>query len=783
MNDFELVTIAGLLHDVGKLIHRGRSVKGNHMRASAGFTDQLPDAVKGLIGDSLDDLSSLVMCHHDAWYFPPDYRVSNITDDRVRTLATIVSTADNYSSYERDESRRNPSGPATPLDLVFAQVGVEENDILRKWSYPLGTLKPDVMPIEYQKLDTNAIDRHVEAFRKDIEKFNPTTFRQMYTGLLTLLYKYTAFLPSATMDYLSSISLFDHLRTTSAIAACIYRYHEENNEWDQDSIKHHKKDRFRLYAGYVMGIQNYIFDIAENTGKGGVAKRLRARSLYVQLLSDAAAYRTVHELDLPISNIVLAAGAKFYILVPNTESVTARLDELTRKMNADLLDRFNGELWLNTASRSFDQSYFDTETPGKSKGFSTVLSWVNADLALGKLNPMKSMLCKEDSWNADAFLRPTSFEGKPACPVCGRKFPVINRDVDQCKWCALDERTGQRLPRTHALAFYPDKSGDIDVLDWSVSLVENGCPVKGDPYVVSEISTEHLDISAPYPVNLKPIANYIPTDEDGRVKTFEKIAERRKGYELLGYLKADVDNLGLLVSEGFKRDNHGNLDSISRIATFSRQLEMFFSGWIKHSLETKYSDCYTVYCGGDDLFIIGPWDRIIDLSTEISSRFADYTHNPEMTLSAGISLVKPSYPLAAASRAVIEALGKAKKRPEKDSVSILSDTMGWDDLAVVTEDYTQLAGRVGVTSAFLYHLLWCGRNYRRYKEFDDVDGLKYHPLLAYNIARNLSGRDQQSVKTWAVRFLDMPMEGRVEREAAHLDVIAGLAIFASRGGG
>ncbi|MFZ8783883.1 MAG: hypothetical protein ACO2O3_00135, partial [Thermocrinis sp.] len=68
------------------------------------------------------------------------------------------------------------------------------------------------------------------------------------------------------------------------------------------------------------------------------------------------------------------------------------------------------------------------------------------------------------------------------------------------------------------------------------------------------------------------LANTVPTkEEEGKilVKDFEEMVEEEEGYKLLAFVKMDVDNLGLIFSQGLKEDY-----SISRVATLSRSLDL-----------------------------------------------------------------------------------------------------------------------------------------------------------------------------------------------------------------
>lgn len=151
-------------------------------------------------------------------------------------------------------------------------------------------------------------------------------------------------------------------------------------------------------------------------------------------------------------------------------------------------------------------------------------------------------------------------------------------------------------------------------------------------------------------------ANYVPLNDKGQILTFEDISEKSRwqrddktfGSDLIGVLKADIDNLGLVFSKGFEiprkvEEGIPELDrkTISRYLTLSRMIELFFSGWMREImaadnkeaiidelkglegidkdrfvryLKTDYVDfknIYTVYSDGDDLVLVGPWETMI----------------------------------------------------------------------------------------------------------------------------------------------------------------------------
>ncbi len=104
--------------------------------------------------------------------------------------------------------------------------------------------------------------------------------------------------------------------------------------------------------------------------------------------------------------------------------------------------------------------------------------------------------------------------------------------------------------------------------------------------------------------SLSKIPYYLPTNENGEVKDFEELVGLGNGedsFTKLAMLKADLDNLGSVFSEGLRESI-----SISRYATLSRMLNYFFSLYVNYSLKANdnFKDIYTVFSGGDDLCVI-----------------------------------------------------------------------------------------------------------------------------------------------------------------------------------
>ena len=87
-------------------------------------------------------------------------------------------------------------------------------------------------------------------------------------------------MPSAAYVDHPDISLFDHLKTTSALATCLYYYSQENEFKFTD-----KEDAYLIVNGDISGIQKFIYKISSpQEAQKGMSKRLRGRSLYLNQL-------------------------------------------------------------------------------------------------------------------------------------------------------------------------------------------------------------------------------------------------------------------------------------------------------------------------------------------------------------------------------------------------------------------------------------------------------------------------------------------------------------------
>ena len=283
----------------------------------------------------------------------------------------------------------------------------------------------------------------------------------------------------------------------------------------------------------------------------------------------------------------------------------------------------------------------------------------------------------------------------------------MDEGEDMCRNCENDTEIGGKLPKIKQFSFSRGK-GQYELIEgYYLNLDED----TAEPYLVMRLNDS--DISGMYsrPVTVYYAVNNVPVRDSGtngqrgsfEVKTFGEIADGAKGCKKIGILKADVDTLGFLFSEGLQREDR-NMGTIARVNTLSRMLELFFNGYLHEIIATKYKNVYCVFAGGDDLFLLGPWNEMPELAIEINKKFHEYTgFNPCTTLSAAICTANGNGHISTLAEYCEQKLSQVKKRinpvvyPDKggrNGVYFLDEFMVWEDFE------TQIAIGRKISSAY-----------------------------------------------------------------------------------
>ena len=526
-----------------------------------------------------------------------------------------------------------------------------------------------------------------------------------------LLHEYAWCLPA----HHAEVSLYDHARLTAALAACLYRLR---------AISPYPQRPLRLAVGDLSGIQSYIFDIAA-VGAAGASRRLRARSFSIALLSDLASHALVQQFDLPLTNILMSSGGKFYVLLPNGSDaeVELRLQDFRRQVDEWLYEHYNGEIGLNLASLPLSARELAASGPGVD-GFGALLDWLNHELDREKQQRARSIWQATGQWAEARFVIRQDFGGAGDCASC-HKFAITDTEHRLCAQCARQSQLGSKLTRVWGIEFRraaDNTHADITFLgDYQAHVLTQPPSDKPDPntYLVVRLNDPRLTEVSNFPATFRYLANHIPTETNGAPWDFEQIANSAAGRSLLGYVKADVDFLGTLLAEGLRdeQDEHSR-DTAAHTLALSREIELFFSGWLENLLTTEFKTTYTIFSGGDDLFLLAPWSDCLRLAERVNAEFNRFAcDNPEVHLSAGILYTKPGYPISRAAADAEDALEKSKRADPlvKNRLTILGDTLEWSKLSTVTKHVSILEkfDDRNLRSAFLYRLTEYADLYRQ----------------------------------------------------------------------
>ncbi|MEI6125149.1 MAG: type III-A CRISPR-associated protein Cas10/Csm1 [Pseudomonadota bacterium] len=794
------IAMAGMLHDIGKFMQRAEVplsdaskrmeytlcpvYKGFYSHKHVLWTNEFFNLHEShrILGATkeFDSIANLASYHHNA---------SNKMQEIIQLADRLSSGSDRVENEEEADDKTGYK--KTRLHSILEYMAIEHNDMTspqyRYELHPLDDKAENCFPVHSNSLSppdgdllVNAYGQLWDEFQKDSVKLSCEDIPSFVTSLLSLLEKHTWCIPSSTIDR-PDISLFDHAKTTAAIAVALYLYHIDRGDLKtaQMNTKNEEK-KYILLVGDLSGIQNYIFNI-KNVGVGGTAKRLRARSFFLSLLSDIAAHKILHAFSLPLTNLLMSSGGKFYLMLPNIKNAPELLQELRAEFDTWCMRNLNGEVAVNTAYADFSCAEL--------LQFNQVLKTINDKLQQAKNAPFKSYLSDSKGWKQNAFmLEHVSFKDEESlCKSCNKFAGVMRQEQDivMCDHCYVDVNLGRELVSATNIQLFNRPAGSYKIFDYSFTLLRKGGKASRGEYLQYQLNNWSYTDNAGA-IRPKYFANHVPTFDNNTCKRcnennksecmdsenavqgnpmfFSCLAQSSRGRKALGILKADVDNLGLIFIKGFRAEQE---KAISRITTLSRLLDTFFTGRLDYILRSEFSNLYTVYAGGDDLLVLGPWSDVIQFSMRLRSEFDAYCcRNPDFTLSAGMSVVKPRIPIYAAIDAADMLLDEAKhlsalgEEEPKDQMAALGDCFKWDMAETVLADAEKMAGwqeQKKISMGFARLLLTSGEMYRTFKQTGETKHLKFSPLLAYSIARNISSKENELLM-WAQDLTDIANE-------------------------
>lgn len=694
------VLLGALLHDLGKVGQRAGFSGNCHEIASAILNPLLPHGLQ-----EAGKLASV-----------PE--ATAVLTTPGNTPAKILHIADWISAGKRDESTKEI---AAPLLSLFSLVDIEKGSLPKSAFYPPQSLRLDsnvIFPDDKMPEFASAYKSSWQSLIDDLALAQGIEDAESYaTTLLYLLKKHTWAVPFSASQENQDVSLFDHSRIACAIAACLMKENADPDEVSSELISENTaKDRFLLVAGDVSGIQDFLYTITSK----GAAKGLRGRSLYLQLLSDAAAKFMLRELDYPLANLIYSGGGHFYILISSADE--NRLQDLKLALERALLQMHQGDIFLALGCAKLAVRDLLIASDGEQSGLSA--QWGRAMNQAGISKLQRFSLLGSEAYEEIFGLNPEEKGGvAPVCDVCKREGDLWYRSQSGwmrwyrpnlekafCHHCMTFEKMGERLPRMKYLIEVQGGKKD-ESLDGN--LLCRFEPLGMDYYYCQDraklqpllknfhqsrliiyslepdkfIDENLVKIAAENDAALgfRLIAKATPMTENETIAEVSELAGRSCGVPRIGILRMDVDDLGLVFSKGL-----GKRASLSRISTLSTMLSIFFDGWIDRICQDWPDQAYLIYSGGDDLFLIGSWDAIPEIAIRIREDFRAYTcFNPNFSLSAGITIAAEKYPLyrsaESAKRALDDAKARDKNGKKKDAISFLNETMDWTEMRISKE--------------------------------------------------------------------------------------------------
>ena len=792
MNQPSLIesTLGCFLHDMGKLWQRAGgsqqnlraevrnrasdilpSRDGRHTHLHALWTDEFLGSYPLLFpqGVNANMVRQVAVYHHN-----PDSAASWL----CATADRLASGMDRKPKDEEAETASESPGGwdkfiKTPLRSCYNAVNLDPGQASNErsaWVLALKKLDPadDLAPVRNPDLASypGQYKRLRQEMHEELQELSQSNLPidVFCESILSLSERYLSTVPSSTIDQ-PDISLHDHARATAAVGAALYRYHECDKSLDQkEAIQNNELKKFCWVAGDLSGIQASLFRLA-NQQVRGVNKILRARSFLIAMLLEATLLECRTRLGLPVFSVLQNAGGRFLLLAANTPDIHKKINELRKTVEKWTWERYSGELAINLAvSEPFRGTDLQLEK------FRDTVSLAAKALGESKLRAFETI--------SDPVHRREYPYGP--CKACNVRPGEQEREENdyRCRACFDEEKLGSRLPHIQYFGWttkqpLPNESSIAFFGGWHLVWSEEKPESIHRFQSLQRLYRPGLAKTGDLPIRF--VANYVPrlkekekdsplyrslSDEakqiePGELKTFEHLAadaletgdsgsQELLGEPFLAVLKADVDRLGQIFSRGIQ-----NL-SLGRYAAVSRFTDFFFTGRLMHFLREKFPSTYTVYAGGDDLLLIGPWRQMIELAAFLRSEFERWTgSNPSITLSAAIELMKVNHPLNRVARSAEERLRSAKQAG-RNRVSVIDDEpFSWKELENQLCKADKLAGllkRDQLPTALAYRLLYFVQQRLNAETKHDLAAANWRARWGYQLARNLPPREPKNAE-------------------------------------
>ncbi len=538
---------------------------------------------------------------------------------------------------------------------------------------PVGAIADSEPLIPYPVNQPPDLTQYKDTIKAELKKIEPQDWKNL--SLLTLIIeKYGSCLSFSESD----IALIDMARSTAAVACAIDRNPEADN--------------ICLIAGDLSGIQKFIYTISSD----GALKSLRARSFYLELVAEEIVQQLLAKLDLPRTSFIYAGGGNLYLLASATETTKTVVIEVQATFNKWLLGKFQAKIFLalavsepfptaDVANAKFAEhwnSAIKEVNKQKSRKFSTEIG----DLIDIKVSYEKCRVCHRDDTEDLDRLNRHELDSVLACPTCRQMFDLGS---ELLRFEVIIRSSEQQIPgAAHTISFdLPRGSIYYQVFsNWKQIVKDADTALLVNDWEVQHYQFRHFRNAVPLLLGNYAIESL---KEPGKTMRAGELAEKSEGIKRVGYLRMDVDNLGKIFAKGL-----GDKHSLPRLAGLSRQMSYFFKVYLNSLAKERCANLpkgakvlnqgdrqnlLFIYAGGDDLFISGAWNEVLEFAFDVYQAFRAYTgYNRDITLSGGISINDVKFPLYQAASESGEA-EEAAKGNGRDSLGLFGEVFKWDE--------------------------------------------------------------------------------------------------------
>lgn len=863
-NKRKTIYLAALLHDIGKFYQRANS------RLLREYTDEHLERMKSLICPEnesggfgyqhawwtykfLYDQKGIFDQIQDQGKYPFKSEVNENTDqDNLVNLAIyhhkpngesdlqkLIQLADWWSSgMERSSSNMEKEEGENYGRLKYKKVRLKNllsliNDHKDNKTFPIAPVSLTNEILKSESIDLKSLNneeassyynRLWEEFITQIKDLPKDSTKGFLESFLQLLYKYTSNIPASTND-LAHISLYEHLKTTAAIASCLYDYQQDTGCLFNDIKNNEETLPLLLSCWDISGIQKFIYNVSGEKA----AVSLKGRSFYLQLLMETIKQKVM---DNPAiqgfgGQIIYSSGGKMFILLPNTEKCKKAIDDIHSEFERIIWNEHKDQLYINQGHVEFrgkhqkngEIIYRDALGNLKTENQTLADLWeaVIDKAAQNKYRKYQTLFGGELSlepwgkWGGDyAVCAVTGEEGK----IGDNLTRLEKSDTVVTKGVKQQIELGEALKDVDYLITYlkQDVEGNeylknriTDKNKKNKYLTIQGTDIHHYLFDQKELTKEDSKFRNITSVDVSKVKRINDTDfhritslkgnkcaygfqfyggnkqalYNDRNKTFEELCwtdeENGKESTYLGVLRMDVDNLGKIFKEGLPKE----LRSFSAYSTLSAQLDWFFSGYLntlRNSNEFK-NTVNVIYSGGDDVFAVGRWDKIIAFAEKIRSEFRRYVGGREdISISGGIVIVGEKFPIRMAANMAGEAEDASKdfksevNSKTKNAITFFDETISWEDefgeVKRIKEALVYYCGRdeKSISKALLHQLIRWKIQSDSYAKGEKGSSLSFKWNTAYYLKRYID-RHKKDEKVF--EFLKQVQKSLMSGEAIY----------------